>query len=907
MRPRKKFVLSLGALLFLTSAAFAQTTMWTNGTGDWLDASHWDNGLPNATTDAQVNNGGIAQIGAPGAAAQNLTLGLALSDSGTISVGAGGVLDVTNFITVGSAGAGSLAISGGGTVSNTDAIIGNDATSIGMVTVDGTGSSWTNNGDLTVGNFGNGTLHITNGAHVFNFSGVIGGDGSHGAVTVDGADTTWNNDVNIYVGYDSQSSGSLSITNGAVVTSFSSYIAFGNGSTGMVMVDGAGSTWDNVGLDVGSSGTGTLIITNGAVVNGSGLVGNEHGAVGHVIVDGTDSEWDPGSTEIIGVFGTGTLAITNGGTVVNGNGIIASEASGTGSVTVDGIDSTWINAELFVGGSPAGQGGIGLLRITNDATVITFSTTTVFEEGTIFGGNGTLIGDVLNRGLVGPGDGTPGTLSISGDYTQSSIGTLRIQIGGLSMAEHDLLSVDGNVSLDGTLRLVRLNNFLPVPGDQLVILTAGSVDGQFSTIVTEDLGIVRVQVIYEADDVLIEFLARSFQIRGLTPNQRTVARNLDGMLGDPRARDLIDFLTNEPRGNLPHDYDLIAPEELASIYEIGFSHATIQSLNLQRRMDDIRAGSTGFSDTGLSIALVQANPRSAQLSPTGESVGKDAPSPMMQSTADNRWGVFVTGTGEFVNVGNDDFNAAGYDITTGGFTLGLDYRICPTFAIGVDGGYARSWADPQNDGRVTVDGGKAGVYAVWFPSEFYVKGAFNAGYNSYDTRRAALLGDAGGSTDGYELDAFFGAGYDWKIKSWRFGPIAAIACTSIDFNGFTEDGSLAPLHFSDQNEDSLRSTVGASVGYDRKIRGTIVRPELRAAWQHEFADRAYPIDSQFASGAGEVFTVWGPQIGRDAVLASASVLVQWNDRLSTYLAYDGVFGRDNYDSSNISGGARFSF
>jgi len=34
----------------------------------------------------------------------------------------------------------------------------------------------------------------------------------------------------------------------------------------------------------------------------------------------------------------------------------------------------------------------------------------------------------------------------------------------------------------------------------------------------------------------------------------------------------------------------------------------------------------------------------------------------------------------------------------------------------------------------------------------------------------------------------------------------------------------------------------------------MVRPELHAAWQHEYGDRVYPVDSQFGSGAGELFT-----------------------------------------------------
>ena len=35
----------------------------------------------------------------------------------------------------------------------------------------------------------------------------------------------------------------------------------------------------------------------------------------------------------------------------------------------------------------------------------------------------------------------------------------------------------------------------------------------------------------------------------------------------------------------------------------------------------------------------------------------------------------------------------------------------------------------------------------------------------------------------------------------------------------------------------------------RLLNRNLLRPELRAAWQHEYGDVAYPIDSQFASDA----------------------------------------------------------
>jgi uncharacterized protein with beta-barrel porin domain len=63
----------------------------------------------------------------------------------------------------------------------------------------------------------------------------------------------------------------------------------------------------------------------------------------------------------------------------------------------------------------------------------------------------------------------------------------------------------------------------------------------------------------------------------------------------------------------------------------------------------------------------------------------------------------------------------------------------------------------------------------------------------------------------------------------------------------------------------------------------LVRPELREAWRHEYGDMAYPIDSQFASDAGGLFTAHGPTFGGNSALVSAAVAVQWNERVSTYV------------------------
>ena len=287
-----------------------------------------------------------------------------------------------------------------------------------------------------------------------------------------------------------------------------------------------------------------------------------------------------------------------------------------------------------------------------------------------------------------------------------------------------------------------------------------------------------------------------------------------------------------------------------------------------------------------------------------------------------------------MSVGNTE-NARGYDLESGGFTLGVDYKVTPNFAVGLMGGYTGTTADLTDHGRIYVNGGKLGLYATLFQNVqqsaiqlqtmskdsskeapvaapsiakgWYADLAATGGYNSYDTRRSALQGEARGDTDGGELNALFGTGYDFKKGGLTFGPTATFNYTYLGTNGFTESGSLAPLNIHGGKGESLRSAFGLKASYDWKIGGVVVKPEIRAAWQHEFGDTAYALDSSFADGAGNSFRVNGPQIGRDSALLGAGFAVQLNERTSIYAYYDGELGRTNYQATNVTGGVRLAF
>ena len=165
------------ALATVTPARADET--WVGGTSnDWFDATNWSGGVVPTPAD-------------------NVTIDTV--DPNTTVVGAVGA--TANGLTVGDISAGLLTIQNGGTLtSGGGGTIGNQSGSIGIVTVDGAGSSWTTGSSgLAVGNNGTGTLTIQNGAAVSSNGGSIGAaSGSTGTVMVTGAGSSWTSSCLLY-------------------------------------------------------------------------------------------------------------------------------------------------------------------------------------------------------------------------------------------------------------------------------------------------------------------------------------------------------------------------------------------------------------------------------------------------------------------------------------------------------------------------------------------------------------------------------------------------------------------------------------------------------------------------------------------------------------------------------------
>jgi len=355
----------------LVVAASVQAAITTTGNIDPADPTSWTSSTnsyigKNADGTLTVNGGSDVE-------SRNTIIGGYLSGdsgvTGTVTLDGTGSTWTNSYLMVGNYGTGMLNITSGGLVtSNSGASVGANSTGGGTVTVDGAGSQWITDTEgwhwLYVGDYGDGTLTVSNGGVVSSATSVIGNYTGSGAVTVTGNGSQWTNSAELVVGFEG--TGTLTIADGGLVTNTDGTIGYDSGASGTVTVNNG--TWANSGyLYVGDDGTGTLTIQNGGTVSAlTSYVGSSSGSTGTATVTGAGSSWTHSGYLAVGELGNGTLTIAEGGTVTNDMwGRIGYGSSATGTVTVTDAGSTWTNNDYL----EVGTQGNGTLNIQSGGVV----------------------------------------------------------------------------------------------------------------------------------------------------------------------------------------------------------------------------------------------------------------------------------------------------------------------------------------------------------------------------------------------------------------------------------------------------------------------------------------------------------------------------------------------------------
>jgi fibronectin-binding autotransporter adhesin len=458
-------------------------------------ASTYSGGTKVAGGTLRVSGGGV--INQTGVFAVAPTTGT----SATLDVtGAGSALNITGTLLVGAgigaqqAGDGFVNVTAGGRLASRGALIDNTqaGSAAGIMTVSGTGSTWTNVGEMSLGSSKGGQLAIASGG-VVNQTGstfVANLAGSTAAVSVTGVGSALNV-VDTLTSIGQSGAGSLSISAGGAVTN-SGAVNLGNsvGASGAAVVSGAGSLWTLGGqLTVGVAGTGSLQVLDGGVVAGATTLGVGGIAAGSMTISGVGSRVSLQRTLNVGLGATGNLTISNGGrleTSLNGLNTPFSfdsrigdfGAKAVGRALVTGTGSIWTTAGNIQIGN---QGADGALRVENGATLVVGNQLDVGRGRNIDITNPTQPIISGKADFVLTGRGTTADINGFAVGNAGSLGTATVADGAVVTSKSILLGVGGTFVGSGADRVTtRSDAELLVTGPGTQWTNAGTVANQGS-------------------------------------------------------------------------------------------------------------------------------------------------------------------------------------------------------------------------------------------------------------------------------------------------------------------------------------------------------------------------------------------------------------------------------------------
>ena len=219
-------------------------------------------------------------------------------------------------------------------------------------------------------------------------------------------------------------------------------MAIGDGadSTGVVtMSNGARVVITNP----GSNGTGVTIGGSSLRSGGDGTLNMSGGSVLQVIVPADTSSMTVGRT------GTGLARVKGSSVDLGGSALYVGRFSGADGTMIVSENSTVSAGYVGSGRNKTGDGGTGTLIV--NASTLTAPTIEIGPNGYL-GGSGTIIGSIVNYGLVNPGN-SPGTLTVDGSFVNGLGGRLMLEIendgnGGFN-TDHLIFTNGSSVNLTG--------------------------------------------------------------------------------------------------------------------------------------------------------------------------------------------------------------------------------------------------------------------------------------------------------------------------------------------------------------------------------------------------------------------------------------------------------------------------
>ncbi|MGN6869513.1 MAG: beta strand repeat-containing protein [Solirubrobacteraceae bacterium] len=377
-----------------------------------------------------------------------------------------------------------------------------------LLSVTGTSSNLA--GSMTVPAFSSsasGTVSVPTGVTLSSGSGTVSGTiTGHGTYTQTGSTTTIASGGTLSIDNVSVPQGTLTVNSSAGYTAAGATTISG-GTLNLGPAGATGGSFTESGG--GFNGPGALALSGnfswtGGNISQSGAVTITQAAGQTFSVSGTTQAYLQGGS----ISTQSPVTISNTSFIAAGGPTLTTTSTVTfapGSYESNGGSHLQITAAGFVLSGDTALPDYDLIQLGGTTTVPSGSTLssaslnvpagTLVDDGTVnvsvtvsggtLKGAGAILGSLTNTagGTVAPGD-SPGTLNVSGSYSQDSSGTLQIAVDGTASGQYSVLNVNGNLSLAGSLAILPSAGYAAsaAPGDTIHFLPYANLRaGQFDT------------------------------------------------------------------------------------------------------------------------------------------------------------------------------------------------------------------------------------------------------------------------------------------------------------------------------------------------------------------------------------------------------------------------------------------
>ena len=586
---------------------------------------------------------------------------------------------------------------------------------------------------------------------------------------------------------------------------------------------------------------------------------------------------DPSSTAIYNVdkYELHADVVNDGSLVFNSNLNIfyGGAISGTGSVTQDGSNNLILEAANTYSGGTTINNGVLLAKQVVPGDV------TVGEAGVL----GRLADDYLDVWMVGVAGNLSNAgkvfvqrqnITVGGDYTQASTGTLAVRLGSK-------LDVAGKATLNGGTLEVTGANFGYVSNTHTNVLTAlGGVNGTFGQLV-KATGVVftATTINYDANNVWLDTTGLDVTTAAAgdgvsyTPASFGSARRVQGAF-----KQLDDKIATGNLADVPGDF-LQAAGQFQQAPTLQAAQASLQSLSGQ-----LHAASTAMTFEAIGASSRALSDRFDHLLDKGTGYGM--------------WTHDLGIGGDMARAG---FSDVGFQLN--GWLVGSDRQIGRSgvagYAFGQSQGQQRLHQGYDHDHSRSTEGM---LYAAWLNGSWYTQGRVAFGHFQQDISRQILLGESaqgvGTQYDGSYDVAHGESGLRFDRGNSHVTPFVNVEYARIGRDGFAEQGAGGfGLQSNAQTLDRWQAGLGVRAGRHWDLDdGRAVDFSARAQWQRTLASHGDEFNASFVG-----LQQWQPLVGIGLSRYSGEFDAALDARLSahTSLKFDYDYERGQRDHAQM--------